>query len=84
MHRVSKTFGLALCLLLQGLPFLPMAVELPPAHFDTAPAAASGSETAVLAGGCFWGMQLVFEHVKAVTRVHGWICWRIGGYGSLR
>ena len=27
------------------------------------------SETAVLAGGCFWGMQAVFEHVKGVTRV---------------
>jgi len=26
-------------------------------------------ETAVLAGGCFWGMQGVFEHVKGVTRV---------------
>jgi len=27
------------------------------------------SETAVLAGGCFWGMQGVFEHVKGVTKV---------------
>ena len=26
------------------------------------------SEVAVLAGGCFWGMQGVFEHVKGVTR----------------
>ncbi len=26
------------------------------------------SETAVLAGGCFWGVQGVFEHVKGVTR----------------
>ncbi len=31
--------------------------------------AMSASETAVLAGGCFWGMQGVFEHVKGVTRV---------------
>lgn len=30
----------------------------------------SGSlETAVLAGGCFWGMQGVFEHVRGVRRV---------------
>jgi peptide-methionine (S)-S-oxide reductase len=29
---------------------------------------ASG-ETAVLSGGCFWGMQGVFEHVKGVTKV---------------
>ena len=26
-------------------------------------------ETAVLAGGCFWGMQGVFEHVRGVRRV---------------
>ncbi len=25
--------------------------------------------TAVLAGGCFWGMEAVFEHVKGVTEV---------------
>jgi len=39
-----------------------------------APAAASApskltTETAVLAGGCFWGMQGVFQHVKGVTQV---------------
>lgn len=27
------------------------------------------SESVVLAGGCFWGMQGVFEHVKGVTKV---------------
>ncbi|MBU6296988.1 MAG: peptide-methionine (S)-S-oxide reductase MsrA [Alphaproteobacteria bacterium] len=27
------------------------------------------TETAVLAGGCFWGMQGVFQHVKGVKRV---------------
>jgi peptide-methionine (S)-S-oxide reductase len=32
-------------------------------------AAAPRSETAVLAGGCFWGMESVFEHVKGVTNV---------------
>ena len=31
--------------------------------------AASRTETAVLAGGCFWGMESVFEHVKGVTNV---------------
>src|SRR5215510_12512392 len=25
-------------------------------------------ETAVFAGGCFWGVQAVFQHVKGVTR----------------
>lgn len=31
--------------------------------------AAPHTETAVLAGGCFWGMELLFEHVKGVTNV---------------
>jgi len=36
----------------------------------TLPAAAPArADTAVLAGGCFWGMESVFEHVKGVTRV---------------
>jgi peptide-methionine (S)-S-oxide reductase len=32
-------------------------------------AAPPRTETAVLAGGCFWGMESVFEHVKGVTAV---------------
>jgi peptide-methionine (S)-S-oxide reductase len=42
-------------------------------------AAAPRTETAVLAGGCFWGMELVYDHVKGVTDV-------ISGYagGSAR
>src|SRR5271163_548314 len=31
------------------------------------PTPVSGSETAVLAGGCFWGVQGVYAHVKGVT-----------------
>ncbi len=34
-----------------------------------ATAAPTRAETAVLAGGCFWGMEWVFEHVKGVTAV---------------
>ncbi len=34
-----------------------------------APAAPAQSETIVLAGGCFWGMEGTFEHVKGVTSV---------------
>jgi len=36
---------------------------------DDSLAANSSHQTAVLAGGCFWGMQLVFEHVKGVVGV---------------
>jgi peptide-methionine (S)-S-oxide reductase len=40
------------------------------ATLAAAPASASPrTETAVLAGGCFWGMESVFEHVKGVTNV---------------
>ncbi|GAA4035355.1 hypothetical protein GCM10022281_14640 [Sphingomonas rosea] len=35
----------------------------------TASPAAAREETAVLAGGCFWGLEGVFEHVKGVTDV---------------
>lgn len=35
----------------------------------SASGAAPRTETAVLAGGCFWGMESVFEHVKGVTDV---------------
>ena len=35
----------------------------------SASAAPTGTETAVLAGGCFWGMEAVFEHVKGVRDV---------------
>jgi peptide-methionine (S)-S-oxide reductase len=35
----------------------------------TTDAPASGIQTAVLSGGCFWGLQGVFEHVKGVKQV---------------
>ena len=38
-----------------------------PAPADDAAAATAATETAVLAGGCFWGVQGVFQHVKGVT-----------------
>ncbi len=41
--------------------------EIPAAASD--PANPASSEVAVLAGGCFWGQQGVFEHVKGVTKV---------------
>jgi len=44
------------------------ASNFPDPVADAPLAAASGSETAVFSGGCFWGIQAVFEHVKGVTK----------------
>ena len=41
------------------------AVTIPPPAAETSPQA-TGLETAVLAGGCFWGIQAVYQHVKGV------------------
>lgn len=40
------------------------AVVIPPPAIDEAPG--SGTQTAIFAGGCFWGVQGVFQHVKGV------------------
>jgi peptide-methionine (S)-S-oxide reductase len=45
------------------------AVKIPNPVTDEPAAKAKGSATVVLAGGCFWGIQAVFEHVKGVTAV---------------
>ena len=42
---------------------------VPAPAVDSAKPQSSSVETAVLAGGCFWGMQGVFEHVKGVRKV---------------
>jgi peptide-methionine (S)-S-oxide reductase len=43
------------------------AVVIPAPTLDPAPSASAGSQTVVLAGGCFWGVQAVFQHTKGVT-----------------
>ena len=59
------------CLLAIGLHFgragaAEPAVVIPAPALDE-PAAGRHTETAVFAGGCFWGVQGVFQHVKGVT-----------------
>ena len=43
-------------------------IPLPDAKND-APLAAGKEQVAVFAGGCFWGVEAVFEHTKGVKRV---------------
>ncbi|MDT5156949.1 MAG: peptide-methionine (S)-S-oxide reductase [Acidobacteriota bacterium] len=45
------------------------AVTIPDPALDTPLSNAKGEQTAVIAGGCFWGIEAVFEHVKGVTGV---------------
>ncbi|HKT20013.1 MAG TPA: peptide-methionine (S)-S-oxide reductase MsrA [Stellaceae bacterium] len=79
MNRMNRTMKTRTALLLAALasaflcaPFAALtalaaepAVTIPPP--TAAPADNASSETAVLAGGCFWGVQAVFQHVKGVT-----------------
>ena len=45
------------------------AAPFPNPATDSALTKANVTETAVLAGGCFWGVEAVFEHVKGVVDV---------------
>lgn len=71
--RIMFLAGIAGVMLLFALaPWaVPSAAEdahvIPEAAVDEQPAQSS-SEIAVLAGGCFWGVQGVFQHVAGVTR----------------
>ena len=45
------------------------AKSIPDPAVDAPLASTRGQQTAVLAGGCFWGVEAVFEHVKGVSDV---------------
>jgi peptide-methionine (S)-S-oxide reductase len=65
--RPSKAVFLALlsCAFLFGASNTPF----PDPAYDAPKAATKGKETAVLAGGCFWGVEAVFDHLKGVSNV---------------
>jgi peptide-methionine (S)-S-oxide reductase len=75
MTRTEKLAStLALAALLSISWFAPNARAAEPAVVIPAPAvdaiapAGGGLQNVVLAGGCFWGMQGVYEHTKGVTQ----------------
>ena len=55
------------------------AVMLPAANTGAGLAPAAGEEVAIFSGGCFWGVQAVFQHMKGVKSA-------VSGYtgGSLK
>jgi peptide-methionine (S)-S-oxide reductase len=44
----------------------PASALVPAPAVDATRASAPGQQTAVFSGGCFWGVQAVFQHVKGV------------------
>jgi peptide-methionine (S)-S-oxide reductase len=49
------------------VPTTAAAVTLPDPVVDQPISAPAGQQTIVFAGGCFWGVQAVFQHVKGVV-----------------
>jgi peptide-methionine (S)-S-oxide reductase len=65
----SRLFAVLLMVVLAGAVACNAAdrpVSLPSPAVDATPATAETQQTAVVAGGCFWGIQAVFQHVKGV------------------
>ena len=63
MEKIIGAAGIATlaCGIAHGAP-----VSLPDPTLDAPLAQSKSPETIVLAGGCFWGIQLVYQHVKGV------------------
>jgi peptide-methionine (S)-S-oxide reductase len=64
-----KGFLLALSISMAAPLFLQAANPFPEPAVDIPASSVHGKQTAVLAGGCFWGVEGVFERVKGVTDV---------------
>ncbi|HEX7970994.1 MAG TPA: peptide-methionine (S)-S-oxide reductase MsrA [Thiobacillus sp.] len=66
---LAPALGIALTIMSTGCSSSSADTPLPDPAVDTPLVKADGLQTAVLAGGCFWGMEGVFERVKGVTQV---------------
>ncbi len=71
MSGFSRIFSFLLTIMLGGAIACNAgenAVTIPNPAVDATPAASKAEQTAVVGGGCFWGIQAVFQHVKGVTK----------------
>jgi len=70
MSRVGLFAALAVAV---GVPFIAssrptaQAIAIPQPAEMSRPVAGAATQTIVLAGGCFWGIEAVYEHIKGVT-----------------
>jgi peptide-methionine (S)-S-oxide reductase len=69
MNRLFASIFAPALILLAGCSVSSASPPFPDPAVDLPLAKATAVQTAVLAGGCFWGVEGVFEHVKGVTRV---------------
>ncbi len=68
MSKVSvRMFTMVLTLLAGTLAQAGASGAVPAPAIDQPKAATAAKQTAVVAGGCFWGIQAVFQHVKGVV-----------------
>jgi peptide-methionine (S)-S-oxide reductase len=68
LHAPLSLVRAALAAGLLALTTAGSAAALPPPAVDVSAATAKAPQTAVFAGGCFWGVEAVFRHVKGVSR----------------
>jgi peptide-methionine (S)-S-oxide reductase len=67
IRPASAALAAALITVTQACSAADRAVALPSPAADVPGAASHAPQTAIFAGGCFWGVEAVFAHVKGVS-----------------
>jgi peptide-methionine (S)-S-oxide reductase len=67
-YSLFRSFAILCLLATVGCNVVAAGVTIPDPAVDAPLATTKGQQTAVIAGGCFWGIQAVFQHVKGVIK----------------